>query len=84
MAYAHTKSFLSHVWLFATLWAVDLQVPLSVRFSTPEYWSGLSCPPPENLPDPGIEPTSLMFTELAGGSLQLVPTGKPLHNAAII
>ena len=32
-----------------------------------EYWSGLPCPPPEDLPNPGIEPTSLMSPALAGG-----------------
>ena len=32
-----------------------------------EYWSGLPCPPPGDLPNPGIEPTSLMAPVLAGG-----------------
>ena len=50
----------SHVQLCATLWTVGLQVPLSVGFSKPEYWSGLLCPPPGDLPDSGIEPTSLV------------------------
>ena len=31
------------------------------------YWTGLPCPPPGDLPDPGIEPTSLMSPALAGG-----------------
>ena len=35
------------------------QAPLSMGFSRQEYWSGLSCLPPEDLPDPGIEPESL-------------------------
>ena len=34
--------------------------------SRQEYWSGLPCPPPEDLPDPGIGPASLMSPELAG------------------
>ena len=38
----------------------------SMGFSRLEYWSGLLCPPPGNLPDPGIEPTSLMSPALAG------------------
>ena len=43
-----------------------------------EYWSGLPCPPPGDLPDPGIEPVSLMSPALAGGfSLPLAPPGKP-------
>ena len=40
------------------------QAPLSMGFSRQEYWSGLPCPPPGNLPDPGIEPVS---PALAGG-----------------
>ena len=35
-------------------------------FSRQEYWSGLPCPPPGDLPDPGIEPTSLTSSALAG------------------
>ena len=42
------------------------QAPLSMGFSSQEYWSGLLCPPPGVLPDPGIEPVSLMSLELAG------------------
>ena len=49
----------SHVQLFATLWAVAHQVPLSLGFSWQEYWSGLPFPTPGDLPDPGIEPRSL-------------------------
>ena len=35
-------------------------------FSRQEYWSGLPCPPPGDLPHPGTEPTSLMSPVLAG------------------
>ena len=48
----------SHVWLFVTLWIVAHQAPLSIEFSRQEYWSGLSCPPPGDLSDPGTEPVS--------------------------
>ena len=41
--------------------------PLSMGFSRQEYWNGLPCLPPGNLPDPGIEPTSLMSPALANG-----------------
>ena len=44
------------IWLFVTPWTVANQAPLSMQFSRQEYWSGLSCPPPGNLTDPGIEP----------------------------
>ena len=40
---------------FATLWTVACQAPLSIGFSRQEYCSGLSCPPLEDLPNPGIE-----------------------------
>ena len=40
----------------ATLEIVAYQVPLSMGFSRQEYWSGLPYPPPEDLPDPRIEP----------------------------
>ena len=56
----------SHVRLCATLWTVALQTPLSMGFSRQEYWSGLPCPSPGNLPNPGIEPMSLMSPALAG------------------
>jgi len=42
------------------------QALLSMGLSKQEYWSGLLCPPPEVLPNPGIEPASLMSLELAG------------------
>ena len=48
----------SHVWLFATLWTIAYQSPLSMGFSRQEYWGGLPCPPPGDLPGPGIEPMS--------------------------
>ena len=60
-------SHFSSVWLFATQWTVARQAPLSMGFSRQEYWSGLPCPPPGELPDPGIKPESLMSPALAGG-----------------
>ena len=47
---------LSRVRLFATPWTVAHQAPLSMGFSSQEYWSGLSFPSPGDLPDPVIEP----------------------------
>ena len=60
-------SLFSHVQLFVTLWIVACQAPLSMGFSRQEYWSGLPCPLPGDLPYPGIEPASLMSPALAGG-----------------
>ena len=50
-----------------TPWTVGCQAPLSMGFSRQEYWSRLSFPSPEHLPDPGIEPVSLTSPALAGG-----------------
>ena len=55
------------VQFFATLWTVALQAPLSMGFPRQEYRSGLPFPPPGDLPNPGIEPTSLTSPALAGG-----------------
>ena len=51
----------------------SLQAPLSMGFSRQEYWSGLPCPPPGELPNPGIEPKSLLL-HWQVGSLPLAPT----------
>ena len=64
----HPKS-LSRVQLCATR-----QAPLSMGFSGQGYWSGLPFPPPEDLPDPRMEPVSLTSPALAGGSFT---TGAP-------
>ena len=49
---------LSRVQLFVIPWIVARQAPLFMRFSRPEYWSGLPFPFPGSLPNPGIEPRS--------------------------
>ena len=60
-----------------TPWTVACQAPLSMGFSRPEYWNELSFPSSENLPNPGMEPTSPLladsFTE--GGFFTSEPTG---------
>ena len=48
----------SRVQLFVTLWTVAHWAPLSVGFPRQEYWTGLPCSSPGNLPDPGTEPGS--------------------------
>ena len=64
---------LSCVQLFATLWTVARQAPLSLGFSRQEYWSGLPFPSPEDLPNPGIEPGS---PALQADALSSEPPGK--------
>ena len=49
---------LSRVWFFSKLWTVARQAPLSMGFFRQEYCSGLPCPPPRALPNPGIKPRS--------------------------
>ena len=58
-------SCFSRVQRFKALWTVSLQAPLSMEFSKQDYWSGLPCPTPGDLPDPEIKPTSLTFLTLA-------------------
>ena len=58
-------SHFSHTQLFAALWTVAHQAALSMGFSRQEYWS-VAISSPSDLPDPGIEPTSLMYPALAG------------------
>ena len=70
----------SHVWLFATLWTVAHQAPLSMGFSRQEYWSGLPCLL-QGLPDPGID---LCLLHWQAGSLPLVPPGKQCFSAICI
>ena len=64
-----------------TQWTVTCHAPLSMGFSRQEYWSGLPCPPPGDLPDPGFKPASLRSPVLAGW-LPLMPPGSPRLTAA--
>ena len=69
---------LSRVWLFATLWTVAHQAPLSMELSRKEYWSVLPFPIPGDLPYPGMEPASLMFPALVGQLFTSSPTWEDL------
>ena len=62
----HVLNSFSHIRLFVTLLVVACQAPPSMEFSRQEHWSLLPCPPPGDLPDPGIERMSLMSPALAG------------------
>ena len=66
--------YFSRVWLFSTLWTIAYQAPLSMGFSRQECLSGLPCPPPGDLPDPGIK---ARFPGLQADSLLSEPPGKP-------
>ena len=67
-------SHLSCVQLFVTPWTAAHQAPLFMGFSGQEYWTGLPCPLPGDLPNPGIEPRS---PALQANSLPSEPRGKP-------
>ena len=57
--------------LFATLWTIVCQALLSMGFCRQESWSGLPCPLPGDLPDPGIEPMSPASPALQADSLAI-------------
>ena len=63
----------SSIWILVTLGTAVCQAPLSMGFSRQEYWSGLPCPPPGELPDAGIEHTSLCLMHWQAGSLPPAP-----------
>ena len=63
--------------IFATLWIVAHQVPLTMGFSRQEYWSGFPFPPPGDLPDPRIKPMSPVSPSLQMDSLPLSHWGRP-------
>ena len=60
------------------------QVPLSMGFCRKEYWRGLPCPPPGDLPDPGIEPHLVYLLYWQTGSLLLALHGKPLDSISSV
>ena len=62
---AGVLSHFSHVQLFATPWTIAHVASLSTGFSRQDYWSGLPCPSPGDLPNPGTEPASLLSPVLA-------------------
>ena len=68
---------LSHVWLFVIPWTVACQAPLSLEFSRQEYCSGLPLPPPGDLSDLVIKPTSSVSPSLQVDSSPTEPSGNP-------
>ena len=78
LRYIHScmLSRFSHVQLFATLWTVTHQAPLSMGLSMQEPWSGLPCPPPGDLPDPRTEPESPVSPYIATGFFTTEVPGK--------
>ena len=58
----------------ATPWTTACQAPLSMGFSRQEHWSGLPFPPPGDLSDPEIEPTSPVSPAMQADSLPAEPS----------
>ena len=67
---------------FVTPWNIHLQAPLSMGFPRQEYWSRLPFSPPEDLPNPGIEPESPVAPALQADSLPLSHAGELLVGRA--
>ena len=55
---ASMLSSFSRIQLVAIPWTVAHQIPLSMGFSRQKHGSELLCPPPGDLPDPGVKPVS--------------------------
>ena len=68
---------LSHVQFSVALWTAAHQASLSMGFSWQEYWSGLPCPPPGDIPNPGVEPASPVSHALHADTL-------PLYGASLV
>ena len=87
MPETHTTLWMSCVWAVLSWsvvccslwppWTAAHQAPLSMGFSRQEYWRGLPCPPPGDLPNPGIKPLSLKFPAVAGRFFATELPGKP-------
>ena len=75
--FTHVLSCFSCVQLFATLWTVACQAPLSMGLSRQEYWNRLLCPPPRDLSNPGIKPPSPVVPALQAYSSSLSHRGNP-------
>ena len=69
---------LVQLYLTVASWTLAHQAPLSMEFSRQEYWSGLPFPTPGDLPDPGMESSSLVSPALAGEFFTTIPLGKPM------
>ena len=81
--HACVLSRFSGIQLFATPWTAAHQTPLSMGFPRQENLSGLPCPPPGDLPDPGIKPMSLASPALAGGFFTTNITQEALYCSSV-
>ena len=70
-----------HVQVFPIPWTVACQAPLSMGFFRKEYWGGLPCPSPGDLPNPRIE---LRFPTLQVDFLLFEPPGKQFYHIVVL
>ena len=73
---------LSLIQLFVTPWMGAHQAPLSMEFSRQEYWSGVPCPPPGDLPDPGMDQTGVSC--IGGRRFKLSHQGSPRWSLEVL
>ena len=76
LPHMHACCRFNHV--FVTPWTIAHQAPLSMGFSREEYWSGVPCPPPRDLPDPGMEEGPWLLLHWQAGCLPPAQMGKPI------
>ena len=81
-SYSFLYSVVAQSCLTAIPWTVACLAPLPLGFSRQDYWSGLPCPSPGDLPDPRIEYVSLMAPALAGGFFTTSATSEALINVS--
>ena len=73
----HAKLLQSYLALRNAMDYCSLPAPQSIGFSKQEYCIELPCPPPGDLPDPGIKPVSPVTPALQADSLLLSHQGSP-------
>ena len=76
-------SHFSCILLFVAPWTAAHQAPLSMGFSRQEYWNGSPCPPPGDIPHPGIEPMTPVSPALQVDSLPLSHPEAPKNGHAL-
>ena len=77
----HSFQLLIHVWHVETPWTVANQAPLSMGFSSQEYWSGLPCLPPGIFLTQGLNLHLLSILHRQGNSLPLSHLGSPVDTS---
>ena len=80
----HVMCPVAQLCLFRASWTLAHQAPLPMEFLRQGYWSGGPCPTPGDLPNPGVQPMSLVSPALAGGVFTTSAIGKASCFAAFL